>query len=401
MKSFKEATAKDLEEFVLNYENRQPALKSKQVGPQARNLVINIVRLFYKWLYRDEIGGGYPPCVARLKELIVRPRLDERSRVKSSYDLLSDQDLAALLRACEDASNPLEVKRNQAIIAVLYESGCRVSEIVNLKNKDVVRTDYGFKITVEGKTGRRTVPLIESAPYLLEWAEVHPRGDDPEAPLFPSLTTNHFGEKLNRRSINKIIKGLAQKAGIKKRVYPHLFRHTRATELTAYVNESYLRQICGWSRMSPTPAFYIHLSGRDVEREILRIHGLVPPQELKPILSKRKCPTCEHENDPHRLYCEACGAPLKAGAVVLRELSEAHEVASRQKETERRIERMEKVIERLLKLTALYMGPGMFKLAEELGVEKQAEEVARQLKVPKASKLISLDVRPEGPWPED
>jgi ferritin-like metal-binding protein YciE len=92
---------------------------------------------------------------------------------------------------------------------------------------------------------------------------------------------------------------------------------------------------------------------------------------------------------------------LKAGAVVLRELSEAHEIASRQKETERRIERMEKVIERLLKLTALYMGPGMFKLAEELGVEDKAEEVAKQPKVQRATKLISLDVKPEGQWPED
>jgi site-specific recombinase XerD len=401
MKSFKEATAKDLEDFVLNYENRAPASKNGQIGWWMRNLVINTLRSFYRWLYRDEVEDGYPPCVARLKELIVRPPLDQRSRVKTPQDLLTDREIAALLRACEDASNPLEVKRNRALITAMYESGCRVSEIVNLKNKDVVRTDYGFRITVEGKTGRRTIPLIESAPYLLEWAEVHPRGDDPEAPLFPSLDFNHYGKKLNRRSVYDIIRELAKKAGIKKRVYPHLLRHTRATELTNYVNEAYLRQILGWSKTSDTPSFYLHLSGRDVEREILRIHGLVPPQELKPILSKRKCPMCEHENDPHRLYCEACGAPLKAGAVVLKELSEAHEVAQRQRETEKRVEKLEKAIEKLLKVVALYAGPGMFGLAEELGVKDQAEQVARQLKVQRASKLISLDVKPEGPWPED
>lgn len=217
MKSFKEATAKDLEDFVLNYENRAPASKNGQIGWWMRNLVINTLRSFYKWLYRNEVGDGYPPCVARLKELVVRPPLDQRSRVKTPQDLLTDREVAALLRTCEDASNPLEVKRNRALIAVMYESGCRVSEIVNLKNKDVVKTDYGFKITVEGKTGRRTVPLIESAPYLLEWAEVHPRGDDPEAPLFPSLDFNHYGKKLNRRSVYDIIRELAKKLELQKR----------------------------------------------------------------------------------------------------------------------------------------------------------------------------------------
>ena len=166
------------------------------------------------------------------------------------------------------------------------------------------------------------------------------------------------------------------------------------------MSELYLKQILGWSKTSDMPAFYVHLSGRDVEREVLRIHGIVPPEQLMPILSKRKC-ICGHENDPHRLYCEACGSPLKTGAVVLRELSEAHEVAQRQKETEKRIERMEKTIEKLLKLTALFMGPGMFKLAEGLGVEDKAEEVAKQPKVQRATKLISLDVKPEGQWPED
>jgi site-specific recombinase XerD len=401
MKSFKEATAKDLEEFVLNYENRAPTSKNGQIGWWMRNLVINTLRSFYKWLYRDEVGDGYPPCVARLKELIVRPPLDQRSRVRTPQDLLTDREIAALLRACEDASNPLEVKRNRALIAVLYESGCRVGEIVNLKNRDVVRTDYGFRITVEGKTGRRTIPLVESAPYLLEWAEVHPRGDDPDAPLFPSLDFNHYGKKLNRRSVYDIIRELAKKAGIEKRVYPHLFRHTRATELTNYVSELYLKQILGWSKTSDMPAFYVHLSGRDVEREVLRIHGLVPPEQLKPILSKRKCPICEHENDPHRLYCEACGSPLKTGAVVLKELSEAHEVASKQKEMEERLKKMERAIQSLLKVISLYAGPAMFGLAEGLGLEKEAQELAKKLKVYKPDRLISLDVRPEGPWPED
>jgi hypothetical protein len=56
MKSFKEATAKDLEDFVLNYENRAPASKNGQIGWWMRNLVINTLRSFYKWLYRDEVG---------------------------------------------------------------------------------------------------------------------------------------------------------------------------------------------------------------------------------------------------------------------------------------------------------------------------------------------------------
>jgi site-specific recombinase XerD len=385
---FKMATAKDLEEFVVNYEGRyvligegrKLTVKTGPVSWQCRNRVVHVVRLFYKWLYRDEIPDGYPPCVRKLSELIVKPRLDERSRVKSSEDLLTDEELLALLRACDDASTVRQAKRNRALIAVLYESGCRVGEIVNLKNKDCVATDYGFKIIVHGKTGRREIPLVDSARYLLEWANAHPRPNDPEAPLFPSLNSKNFGGPLTPDGVFRLIKTLAAKAGLKKRIYPHILRHSRASELVNYTTEAFLRRLLGWTKSSPMPAFYIHLSGRDVEREVLRIHGLVPEQQLKPVLEKQICPSCKAENDPHVLFCTQCGSPLKSGAKVIGELSAAYEAARRYVEMEKRLKTLEGSIQKLLETLGVFLGPGMKKLALEAGVEDYASTVEEKLK---------------------
>jgi site-specific recombinase XerD len=388
---FKMATAKDLEEFVINYDSRRYVwasgggkrkrmVKGGSVKWQYRNLVINVLRLFYKWLYRDEIPEGYPPCVRKLGELIVKPRLDERSRVKSSDDLLTDEELLALLRACEDASTVRQAKRDKALIAVLYETGCRLGEIVNLKNKDVKATEYGFKVTLVGKTGMREVPLVDSAKYLLEWANVHPRPNDPEAPLFVALSRKSFGEKLTSDGVYTLIKKLARRAQIKKHVFPHLFRHTRATELTAYTSEAFLRKILGWSKSSTTPAVYIHLSGRDVEREVLRIHGIVPEEQLKPILEEQICPSCKAKNDPHVLFCTQCGSPLKNGAKVIGELSAAYEAARSYREMEKRLKTLENAVKKLLEVSALFMGPGMKRLGEEAGIPEYAEAVQKEIK---------------------
>jgi len=66
------------------------------------------------------------------------------------------------------------------------------------------------------------------------------------------------------------LRKLAENAGIKKDVHPHLLRHSRATHLTQKgLNEPHLRKFFGWTRNSDTPSIYVHLSGRDTDKAIL------------------------------------------------------------------------------------------------------------------------------------
>ena len=102
---------------------------------------------------------------------------------------------------------------------------------------------------------------------------------------------------------------MAERAGIKKRVHPHILRHSRATVLAKYLPEAVLCEYFGWVQGSDVPAVYVHLSGRDLDEAIDRLYEI--GEEEKPKLAKpRKCPRCENINDPMAVYCSKCGLIL-------------------------------------------------------------------------------------------
>ena len=69
----------------------------------------------------------------------------------------------------------------------------------------------------------------------------------------------------------KVFKKIARKAGIEKKVYPHLFRHSRATQLARYLTEMEMKIFFGWSKNSNMPSVYVHLSGRDIDEKIIQL----------------------------------------------------------------------------------------------------------------------------------
>lgn len=81
--------------------------------------------------------------------------------------------------------------RDKAFISILYESACRIGEILNLKIKDVTIDQYGCVIMVDGKTGMRRIRLIESSPDLVMWINNHPKKQDRDAPLFIHILSNN------------------------------------------------------------------------------------------------------------------------------------------------------------------------------------------------------------------
>ena len=302
--------------------------KATSVTCRTRNMLAAVLSQLYKCLTGDEENEWSQ----RLRKLAVRP--ERTSRVEKPSDLLTEDEIKAMLKAAE-MDPPLVAKRNKAIIAFMYESGCRVGEVLSVRLSDVVATDYGFRVTVKGKTGVRHIPLIDSAKYLAEWLNVHPRGDDPNAPLFVPLQS-YKDRTPTAHMIYDVIKKLAKRAGIKKKVYPHLLRHVRATHLARILSEASLKKVMGWSPSSPMASVYVHLSGRDVEEDLLAARGLKPKLEPVSLLEVRKCPFCGFANDAWAEYCVNCSKPL--GARVIAELSEAQEVNKRIRKLEREFE---------------------------------------------------------------
>jgi len=111
------------------------------------------------------------------------------------------------------------------------------------------------------------------------------------------------------------IKRIAKRAGIKKRIYPHLFRHTRATRLLAKVPESIGAKYMGWVNGSKMVGVYVHLSSEDVDEAILKLHGIKTSgngNDLEVI----RCPRCTMINPTSSRFCSRCGLPLTEDVVL-------------------------------------------------------------------------------------
>ena len=162
----------------------------------------------------------------------------------------------------------------------------------------------------EGKTGSRRIRIIEPVPLLAQYMQDHRFRNDPEAPLFYRMDkkTKTF---LNSVSLNDLIKNAAKKAGVRKRIYTHLLRHSKATELAKKLTSQELMVYGGWKKLS-TVQVYTHLSGADIENKILEINNIRPPNQkynsviLKPV----NCFRCNNQNDATSKFCSRCGAIL-------------------------------------------------------------------------------------------
>lgn len=261
-----------------------------------------IAAKFWRWRF-SRLGREYP---AELSVRVPRRSL----AVKDVSIVLTPDEVGRLVRAAKNT-------RDKAAIATLYESGCRVGELLGLRIRDVEAMDgaAGFRLHVDGKTGRRTVPLFESAvPLLAVWLKDHPSAGTGTSPLWVNIQVGErYGEAINYPAFAKMIREAARRAEVKKDVNPHAFRHSRATAMAKLGNlsPSVLESYLGWRHGSPMAATYVHLAGSEVEDSVARALGV---EKLEaPTVSNRlakSCPRCANPNDSQDAFCSRCAAPL-------------------------------------------------------------------------------------------
>lgn len=282
-KDFEEVTTEDLKKFFGELERRR---EKGEVSDSSIRLYRICVRAFYQWLDRGKKNAR--------ADWIKIPSI--RTKIKSE-DLLDKEEIAKLI-------NSARTLRDRALLSVLLESGIRREELRGLNIGSIIPVNYGFVLSVEGKTGPRTIPLISSAGILGEYLSTLPKHKS--APLW----VNSRGKRLSPVSIWRIIKNCAKKAGINKRIYVHLMRHIRATELSTKLSDQTMKGFFGWKSTSNMPGVYSHLSGKEVVREVLRVSGIsmdVNDNSLGQVI----CPRCKEANVSSNDYCCRCGTPLK------------------------------------------------------------------------------------------
>jgi hypothetical protein len=223
-------------------------------------------------------------------------------------------------------------KRDRCYHTLSRDSSCRPHELLKLRIKDVIfktSGDYQYaEITVNGKTGIRTIPLFACIPYLKDWLDEHPQRGNPNGMLFPSMSDKNFGRKMmGSEGIRLVYRKyklnyfpnllevpttspedkIKVKDLLKKPWNPYIRRHSALTEKAQILKEPILKMHAGWSGRSQMNLKYEHWFGNESSQSLLEAYGIVtknkePSETLRP----KQCPNCNEPNKPDSKFCAKC-----------------------------------------------------------------------------------------------
>lgn len=184
-------------------------------------------------------------------------------------DVLSLEEIDKMIAQIDMSKS--ESHRNRAIIEMLYGSGLRVSELVNLRLSDIYLQEGYMRITGKGSKQR----LVPISPVAAEWFGywMQDRGLlDIKAEATDIAFVNRYGRQLTRAMIFTIIKTLARAAGIQKTISPHTLRHSFATHLLQNgADLRIIQQLLGHESISTTE-IYTHVDIHDLREAVLKYH---------------------------------------------------------------------------------------------------------------------------------
>ena len=241
-----------LREFIIHLHECNSSSKS-----QAR--ILSGIKSFYHYLSIENVIDANP-C-----DKIDRPRIERKLP-----DTLSPDEINDIINSV-DLSNP-HGERNRTILETLYSCGLRVSELINLKCSKLFLED-GFLIVTGKGNKERAVPLNKTLiKYLKNYMHLIRSHQNIETGHEDFVFLNNRGKQLTRMMIFTIVKKYTEKAGIKKNISPHTFRHSFASHLLqGGADLRAIQTMLGHESISTTE-IYMHIDRDFVRQEIIQHH---------------------------------------------------------------------------------------------------------------------------------
>lgn len=247
----------DRDLLTLSKEDIQNYINNLDKTSRTKAHYLTVINSFYNYMCDLEIIT-INPC-----ETIKMPKIE-----KKLPDVLTPEEVAKLLdiRLLE----PIDY-RNKAMLEVLYATGMRVSEMLNLTLSNIDLKNGLLKVMGKGKK-ERIIPLTSiTIKYLNEYIN-RERGLILKTKMSDYLFINTYGNRMSRQGFFKILKKLAKKVGIEKEISPHTLRHSFATHLLGNgADLRVIQELLGHEDISTTE-IYTHVSNERLKEDYDNCH---------------------------------------------------------------------------------------------------------------------------------
>jgi site-specific recombinase XerD len=259
IKSISDITESAIRQFRLKL-NRAPGVKTKGQGTATmkkttQNYYMIALRSFLKYLRKINIQS-------------VSPDVIELAKVGSrDLDLISSDELNRLLKAPD--VKDIKGLRDKALLELFFSTGLRLAELCSL-NRDLDLSRDEFSIRGKGEKVRVVFLSEEAKDAIRNYLKAR---KDMDEPMFVNIARNKIGGRLTPRSIERIVRGYSIKAGISKKVTPHVLRHSFATDLLS--NGADIRSVqmmLGHANIATTQV-YTHITDKQLRDVHKKFHS--------------------------------------------------------------------------------------------------------------------------------
>ncbi|OEG71826.1 hypothetical protein ATZ36_12520 [Candidatus Endomicrobiellum trichonymphae] len=230
-------------------------LKTKALKPRSIFRVIESLRQFYKFLNLEDLSENNPTLY------LAAPRIPENLPNILTFDEVN------LLLDSVNGNDEMHI-RNKAMLELLYATGLRVSELINLKFSDINLEDCFLRIIGKGSK-ERLVPFGNKAKFFIG---IYLKKRKPCLSVDDHIFISRLGKKLSRIEFWRQLKNIAKNAGINKNITPHTLRHSFSSHLLkGGADIRFVQEMLGHASITTTQ-IYTHLDNDRIVQQHRKFH---------------------------------------------------------------------------------------------------------------------------------
>ncbi|MCL1971771.1 MAG: site-specific tyrosine recombinase XerD [Endomicrobia bacterium] len=230
-------------------------IKTEGLKPRSIYRMMESLRQFYKFLNIEDLAKSNPTAY------LAAPKIPEDLPGMLSFD-----EVELLLNSI-DSSDEMNI-RNRAMLELLYATGLRVSELINLRFSNINIEETFLKVLGKGSK-ERLIPFGSKAGDFLN---IYLKKRKPAAGVEDHVFISRLGKKLSRVEFWRQLKNIAKNAGIRKNITPHTLRHSFASHLlSGGADIRFVQEMLGHSSISTTQ-IYTHLDNNKLKQQHKKYH---------------------------------------------------------------------------------------------------------------------------------